>query len=593
MVNIKILEDGGIEFAGHAIADGINFDRMFFEFPKSWEGYVKTAVFGYNNAIYSVILQQGNPLCISENECYIPHEVLKENGFEVSVFGTLGESRATTQTANIKVIESGYAEGQAPSEPTLSEYEQLVNLATETKLIAQSVRDDADNGAFKGDKGDRGEKGDKGEAFVYSDFTTEQLEDLKVKGDKGDTGAQGPQGPKGDKGEQGIQGIQGVQGPVGPMGPQGEQGIQGEKGDIGEVSLEYLQNSTASVIRAEASGRVVAPNDISPFEHEVEVLVESENLIPFPYYDGAAKTMNGITFTVLDDGGITISGTATADAIFCLCYKNFGDSHLWGGNSNVVYAVSLCTHFFYNGTQKSTVLSVPSGTDYSENSITVYPKVQKKGASDDYTKWVDVTGVKIIRDSKNKLNIAEMLIADNWRKDSSLNSSGYWNYPIKNLKYGVAYTFSMKENGFIGVNNNGLLVSVRSSVGEFNGNAAFVHNSGQTSYCKTTITEVANEDGIIYISFYNPTDERLAEFFEKCPEMMLEEGTVQTAYVPYIEPTEYIPDADGNVKGILSSPYIRLLSDTEGVYITAKYNADTKKYIDNKFAELQALILEV
>ena len=187
MVNIKILEDGGIEFVGHAIADGINFDRMFFEFPKSWDGYVKTAVFSYNNAVYSVILQQGNPLCISKNECYIPHEVLKENGFEVSVFGTLGDSRATTQTANIKVVESGYAEGQIPSEPTLSEYEQLVNLATETKLIAQSVRDDADNGAFKGEKG--------------------------------------------DKGEQGVQGIQGIKGEKGEKGDKGDRGLTGEKGD--------------------------------------------------------------------------------------------------------------------------------------------------------------------------------------------------------------------------------------------------------------------------------------------------------------------------------------------------------------------------
>lgn len=186
MVNIKILEDGSIEVAGRAVSDGINFDRIFFEFPKSWEGYVKTAVFSYNNAVYSVILQQGNPLCISENECYIPHEVLKENGFDVSVFGSLDDSRATTQAAKVEVVESGYAEGKTPSEPTLSEYEQLVNLATETKAIAQSVRDDANGGVFKGEKGD--------------------------KGDKGEQGIQGIQGEKGEKGEQGPQGVQGQQG---------------------------------------------------------------------------------------------------------------------------------------------------------------------------------------------------------------------------------------------------------------------------------------------------------------------------------------------------------------------------------------------
>ncbi len=204
MVNIKISEDRGIEVTGHAIADSINFDRMFFEFPKSWNGYVKTVVFSNDDAIISVVLQEGNALCINENECYIPHEVLKAGVFELSVFGVLGDSRATTQSKPITVKPSGYAKGQAPSSPTPSEYEQLVNLATETKLIAQSVRDDADNGIFKGDKGDKGEKGDKGDAFVYSDFTPEQLEALKVKGDKGDTGSQGPQGIQGQKGADGY-----------------------------------------------------------------------------------------------------------------------------------------------------------------------------------------------------------------------------------------------------------------------------------------------------------------------------------------------------------------------------------------------------
>ncbi len=594
MLNVKIFENGDISVFGNAVSDSINFERAKFEFPKSWQGYTKTAVFSLDSASYSVVLEEANPLGISENECYIPFEVLKAPLFYLSLFGVNGDSRATTVSKAVEVSKSGYAEGQTPGEPTLTEYEQLVEIANQTKEIAQSVRNDADSGVFIGDKGEKGDRGEKGEPFVYSDFTADQLEALR-----GPQGKTGPAGPKGDKGKQGIQGIQGVQGPqgpAGPIGPKGEQGIQGEKGDKGEagdVSLEYLRSNTASVIRAEASGRVVAPNDISPFEHEVEVTVESENLIPFPYSDGMGKTINGITFTVLDDGGITISGKATADANFWLCYKNFGDSNLWGGNVTEKYAVLPCTHFFYNGSQKSAIITVLSGTDYSENTITVYPKICRNKEYVDYTKWVDVSGLSITRDSKNKLNVAQMLIAENWTKDPLLNSSGYCNYPIKNLKPGVKYTISMKENGFIGWNNNNFYVSVRSTVGTFSEKSALAHNSGQTSYCKTTVSGNANSEGIIYISFYDPTDERLALFFEKCPELMLEEGAAATEYVPFINPTSHISASDGTVKNIISSPYMRLVSDAEGINITAKYNADTKKYIDNKFAELQALILEV
>lgn len=72
----------------------------------------------------------------------------------MSVFGVSGESKATTPQAAIAVTESGYGEGDVPSEPTPTEYEQLVSIANATKQLAQSVRTDADNGAFKGDKGD-------------------------------------------------------------------------------------------------------------------------------------------------------------------------------------------------------------------------------------------------------------------------------------------------------------------------------------------------------------------------------------------------------------------------------------------------------
>lgn len=136
---------------GNLVSDGINFETVSFRFSKNWDGYLKTAVFSDENAVYSVVLQPGNPLCVNENECYIPFEVLKPGIFYLSVFGTKGNSRATTKSVPVRVLKSGYAEGQKPSEPTLTQYEQLVNLATEIKAIAQSVRDDADNGSFKGD----------------------------------------------------------------------------------------------------------------------------------------------------------------------------------------------------------------------------------------------------------------------------------------------------------------------------------------------------------------------------------------------------------------------------------------------------------
>ena len=84
------------------------------------------------------------------------------------------------------------ASGTEPAEPTPSVVEQILTeaqnanvksseakeLATDAKDIAQSVRNDANNGKFNGAKGEKGEKGE--------------------------TGAQGERGEKGDKGDPGA-----------------------------------------------------------------------------------------------------------------------------------------------------------------------------------------------------------------------------------------------------------------------------------------------------------------------------------------------------------------------------------------------------
>ena len=155
-----------------AVSDSIKHETVKFSFADNWNNYRKTAVFSADGVdAINVPLDRENMMCITEDECYIPHEVLKGSGFYLSVYGVDGERLATTTKIKIEVLESGYALGDQPEEPTPSQYSQMLDMAMQTKEIAQSVRDDADNGLFKGEKGDAGPQGEKGE-----------------KGDKGDKG---------------------------------------------------------------------------------------------------------------------------------------------------------------------------------------------------------------------------------------------------------------------------------------------------------------------------------------------------------------------------------------------------------------------
>lgn len=83
----------------------------------------------------------------------------------------------------------------------------------------------------------------------------------------------------------------------------------------------------------------------------------------------------------------------------------------------------------------------------------------------------------------------------------------------------------------------------------------------------------------------------------------LEKGRQATEFVPYFDVSKVsvsvaessqtvTANEDGTVEGLKSvSPNMTLVSDTNGAIIDCTYNADTKMYIDNKFAELAAAML--
>ena len=261
------------------VSDSVKFDTVRFTFPDSWNGYTKTALFKTESGeTIKVVLDAANPLCLNENECYIPYEVIKSPCFYLSVFGVFGESVATTTEVKVPVLQSGYAEGKEPSEPTPTEYQQIINLATETKEIAQSVRTDADNGLFKGEKGDKGDQGVQG-----------------IKGDKGDKGDIGPQGIQGEKGEKGEQGIQGEKGDKGDPGKDGvitnldqTYNSESENAQSGKAvaqainqTLNYVNNNFMSAIKNTISGNTVVISDVASVVHNLDIKLSSNKISDF------------------------------------------------------------------------------------------------------------------------------------------------------------------------------------------------------------------------------------------------------------------------------------------------------------------------
>ncbi len=308
LINIDIFDGGRIVTYGTAVADSVLFEKIHFNFPAEWDGFAKTAVFTNGETKISVVLNENGKLCTGENECCIPHEVIKAPAFTVSVFGVSGDKRATTQIAQVSVKPSGYGEGATPAEPTPTEYEQLVAIANSAEQLAQSVRSDADSGAFKGDKGEQGNKGD-----------------------KGDTGAVGAKGDKGDKGDPGKDAV--IDRAYSPTSENAQSGKA--VAEALKAERTYANNSFSGALRGSASGEAVRLTDVSPIEHEIKIKLTAEsnhsdfsgvtlkrygkNLLPYPYKNtNIDYTFNGINYKVKSDGTVVLNGTANEQSYFIL-----------------------------------------------------------------------------------------------------------------------------------------------------------------------------------------------------------------------------------------------------------------------------------
>lgn len=104
LINADVFKDGRVAVYQQTVSDSVRFERIRFKFPDSWSGYAKTAVFRHKDTVINVILDPENELCTGENECYIPHEVIKYPFFTVSAFGVKDSSVATTERAAVTVF---------------------------------------------------------------------------------------------------------------------------------------------------------------------------------------------------------------------------------------------------------------------------------------------------------------------------------------------------------------------------------------------------------------------------------------------------------------------------------------------------------
>ena len=103
-------------------SDSKNYLTATFDFLSTdWDGMTKSAIFQFQDEAYTVALLSGSTVTV-------PFEVIKQDHFSVSVMGSGSYGTIiTTNIVSISVVQSGYAEGSTPQEPTPDTYQQYID----------------------------------------------------------------------------------------------------------------------------------------------------------------------------------------------------------------------------------------------------------------------------------------------------------------------------------------------------------------------------------------------------------------------------------------------------------------------------------
>lgn len=383
-------------------------------------------------------------------------------------------------------------------------------------------------------------------------------------------------------------------------------------GDIDDFSVNGVKLSpVANAIKVEKSGEIITANDVSPVKHNLKVNVATKNLLKYPYYDFTAKgnpvTVNGVTFTDNGDGSITVNGTSTAQTYFGVVSTSFplklekGQTYTLSGfpagyNTSTAYLnVRNTTYEQHIKCSGNSVTFAAEYTDYYSQiyinsgvtfeNVVVWPQLEEGATATEFAPYVaDLTAVKVTRTGKNLL------------PPSSLAASGTTN--------GVTYTNN--GDGSITINGTATAIPYITVAGNLflpagtytlsqqgdDPSPAFIYITGATGYRPVNgkSSRVVTSTGGNCQVYITAAKDDIIE--NKTLKIMLEMGEEQTDFEAPKHQT-FAPKVDGTVEGLTSvSPNMTVSAD-KGVNIDLTYNADTKMYIDNKFAELQAALISL
>lgn len=320
--------------------------------------------------------------------------------------------------------------------------------------------------------------------------------------------------------------------------------------------------SVANALKGTVSGESVVLNDISPLPHEIKVKVSGEKTV--------------VREVATPDNGSWSNEYRYGDYVVESIDTDIGDGRLWftdGSYLTLDMAVNITVSEINIGD------TIRFSYD-EEDEIFWYAYLVVEGVA-------DVSSVTLTKQGKNLLDISKAITEPYNSAMCSFVDNGNGTYTLtKKGQYGyrtVDFPLSIKANTTIAMSGNFIetpyenALLIRFNYADGTGVAnEFSYNRKPSAF--TPQKDVVS--AFLYISQGNEAETRVV--MEK---LQIEIGTA-TEYEPYKEPETVSVKQDGTASIIGKGEGITLMTDTEGVTITAEYNRDLNK----AFAEIYQAI---
>ena len=388
-------------------------------------------------------------------------------------------------------------------------------------------------------------------------------------------------------------------------------------------ALSDMGNLFAPVIKQTVSGDVITVNDVSPIEHNLKVNVKSKNLLPPTLNVPLPYTKNGVTVSQIRDG-VALSGNLTGPNSFAFSLGTVrlpAGTYILGGlttigtNSETSNIFLMFPDSISNSITLTEEKDVPITVNvghYEKTTIKVdalvYPVVisaEYVGTVAKFDKYIpynmdfsDTTvkkyGINLfnINTDKTLKSAANIEVSNGVLKLTKTASSPYCCarlvLPVKAEElHGKTVYFQGRAS-----RDTGLRICIGYSDVDASNYANKEEKYTQDFSMSIVVDGVTNTNKYLCLQLYidNSQAGNAGDYIEYSD---LRGGVVESNFFPYIEPQTAKANADGTVNGLVSNSNMTLLVNNDNAVLECKYNVDTKTYIDNKFAELSAALLNL